>query len=78
VHPQKAFLIMHQKNLKMFHETSLYYLRLFTRQVEELKQRAYELKEAKVNFIVYWTDGNTKQEIKMILPEVLFHRKILE
>jgi ATP-dependent DNA helicase RecQ len=50
----------------------------FIKQVEALKQRNYELKQAKVNFIVYWTDANTKQELKVILPELLFQRTILE
>jgi ATP-dependent DNA helicase RecQ len=44
----------------------------FIRQIEALKERGYELKSAKVNFIVYWLKEGTEQEIKIILPELYF------
>ena len=46
----------------------------FARQIENLKEKNYELKSAKANFIVYWQKEETKQEIKIILPELYFER----
>ncbi len=47
----------------------------FIGQIESMKTKNYELKSAKVNFIVYWKKEDTGQEIKIILPELLFERK---
>jgi ATP-dependent DNA helicase RecQ len=44
----------------------------FVRQIELMRQKNYELKKAKVNFIVYWLKEGTEQEIKIILPELYF------
>jgi ATP-dependent DNA helicase, RecQ family len=46
----------------------------FARQIENLKEKNYELKSAKVNFVVFWQKEETKQEIKIILPELYFER----
>jgi ATP-dependent DNA helicase RecQ len=48
----------------------------FVRQLAELKDKGYELKSAKVNFLVHWTKEETGQEVKIILPELLFERNI--
>jgi len=45
--------------------------------LEELKSNGYHLVEAKVNFIVYWTDEDKKIEVKIILPELRFEKKII-
>jgi len=42
--------------------------------IEMHKKRGYVLKQAKVNFIVYWKKKNTEQEVKVILPELYFER----
>ena len=47
----------------------------FIHQVELLRQRNYELKGAKVNFIVYWQKEGTEKDVKIILPELYFERK---
>jgi len=47
----------------------------FVEQIEEMKEKGYELKSAKVNFIVHWTKEETGQEVKIILPELFFERK---
>lgn len=46
----------------------------FVRQIERMKERNYELKSAKVNFIVYWLKEGAEQEVKIILPEIYFER----
>lgn len=46
----------------------------FVGQIESMKTKNYELKSAKVNFIVYWKKEDTGQEIKIILPELYFER----
>lgn len=47
----------------------------FTAQIEKLKAKNFELKSAKVNFVLYWKKEETQQEIKIILPELTFERK---
>ncbi len=46
----------------------------FVKQLAEMKEKGYELKSAKVNFIVHWTKEETGQEVKIILPELFFER----
>jgi len=46
----------------------------FVKQLAELKDKGYDLKSAKVNFIVHWTKEETGQEVKIILPELSFER----
>ena len=50
----------------------------YVQQIESLKQKNYELKKVKVNFIVYWLKENTEQEIKIILPELIFEKQHIE
>jgi ATP-dependent DNA helicase RecQ len=50
----------------------------FVRQLAELKDKGYEPKSAKVNFIVYWTKEETGKEYKIILPELFFERNNAE
>ena len=52
----------------------LKFSRQFLSIIETQKQNGYQLKQAKVNFIVYWKKGNTEQEVKIILPELYFER----
>ncbi len=47
----------------------------FYAQFESIKADGYKLKSAKVNFIIYWKNTDTKQEIKVILPELIFERE---
>ncbi|AYL96174.1 RecQ family ATP-dependent DNA helicase [Mucilaginibacter celer] len=46
----------------------------FLKQIEELKNKGYTLKSAKVNFIVYWQSERIAQEIKIILPALYFEK----
>jgi ATP-dependent DNA helicase RecQ len=46
----------------------------FNHKLSELKDKGYELKSAKVNFIVYWLKEEIGQEVKVILLELLFER----
>jgi len=46
----------------------------FVRQIETMKERNYELKSAKVNYVVYWLKEGAEQEVKIILPELYFER----
>lgn len=46
----------------------------FVEQLEALKERDYQLKSAKVSFIVYWKKEETGQEVKIILPELYFEK----
>ncbi len=55
-------------------QSFLKFSKLFVHQIESMKQKNYELKKAKVNFIVYWLKEDTEQEVKIILPELYFER----
>ena len=46
----------------------------FVRQIENMKAKNYELKIAKVNFIVYWQKEDAEEEVKIVLPELYFER----
>lgn len=46
----------------------------FVQQIESLKAKNYQLKSAKVNFIVYWLKEGAKKETKIILPELCFKK----
>jgi len=47
----------------------------FIAHIELMRQRNYELKKAKINFIVWWLKEGTEQEVKVILPELYFEMK---
>lgn len=44
----------------------------FISEMEKLKERNYELKSVRVNFIVYWPKEGREEEVKIVLPEVVF------
>lgn len=56
-------------------EFVLKYSKKFLARIEELNANGFQLKDAKVNFIVYWTDEDKKVEVKIILPELLFEKE---
>ena len=56
-------------------QTILKFSKQFVNQIESLKAKDYELKRAKVNFIVYWLKEGAEQEVKIILPEVYFEKQ---
>ncbi len=47
----------------------------FLERLTEIGKSGFELKEAKVNFIVYWTDNDRKKEVKIVLPELHFEKQ---
>ncbi len=52
----------------------LKFSKLFISKIEDLKSKNYQLKSARVNFIVFWKKEETGHEIKIILPELYFER----
>lgn len=44
----------------------------FINKIQNMKISGYELKSAKVNFIVYWQKEGTDMEAKIVLPEIFF------
>lgn len=46
----------------------------FLDQIAAKRKTGYELKAAKVNFVLHWRKEGAEQEIKVVLPEVLFER----
>ncbi len=44
----------------------------FIKRIESLKESNYELKSAKVNFIVYWLKEGQEKEAMVVLPELYF------
>lgn len=53
-------------------QSVLKFSRKFVEQINKMKDKGYELKSAKVNFIVYWLDESVGHEVKIILPELRF------
>ncbi|MFC3199498.1 hypothetical protein ACFOET_17885 [Parapedobacter deserti] len=46
----------------------------FLDQIAEKRKTGYELKAAKANFMLHWKKEGAEQEVKVVLPEVLFER----
>jgi len=44
------------------------------KEIVELKNKGYEIKEIKAHFIVYWKGEDMDEEIKIILPRVVFEK----
>ena len=63
------------KCLNSKRQSVLKFSRQFAGQIENMKRDGYELKSARVNFIVYWQKEGEDREIKIILPELYFERK---
>ncbi len=55
-------------------QSVLKFSKQFLNAIESVKQKGYHLKQAKVNFIVYWKKEDAEQESKIILPELYFER----
>lgn len=56
-------------------QSVLKFSRQFLNTIEAKKQKGYHLKQAKVNFIIYWKKEDSLNESKIILPELYFERK---
>ncbi len=46
----------------------------FLQKIEEMRQKNYIPRYAKVRFVIYWQKENSEQEILIVLPEVYFER----
>jgi ATP-dependent DNA helicase RecQ len=55
-------------------QSVLKFSKQFINTIEMQRQKGYHLKQAKVNFIVYWKKEDTEQESKIILPVLYFER----
>lgn len=58
-------------------ELVLKFSKKFLERLAEIKNNGFEAKEAKVNFIVYWTDDDKKIEVKIVLPELQFEKSVI-
>jgi ATP-dependent DNA helicase RecQ len=47
----------------------------FVKQIQSMRERNYELKSAKVNFILYWLKEGEEKDVKIVLPELYFARR---
>lgn len=43
----------------------------FQKEIEKWLDKGYELKEARVNFVVYWKKTGEEEEVKVLLPEIV-------
>ena len=57
-------------------ELVLKFSKKFIDRLADIKKSGFELKEAKVNFIVHWKAEDMEQEVKIILPELQFEKTI--
>ncbi|KHE93115.1 MAG: hypothetical protein SCABRO_01134 [Candidatus Scalindua brodae] len=55
-------------------ELVLKFSKRFLATIADVQRKGYQLKEAKVNYIVYWKKLDEGQGIKIILPELYFER----
>lgn len=55
-------------------ELVLKFSKKFIDRLAEIKNNNFELREAKVNFIVHWQAEDKEKEVKIILPELHFER----
>jgi len=55
-------------------ELVLKFSKRFLERLIEIKESGFQLKEAKVNFIVYWKNEDAEQEMRIILPQLYFER----
>lgn len=50
----------------------------FVKIVEHYRKYNYIIKSAKVNFVVYWKNEDSDTEVQIVLPEILFERKLIK
>jgi len=48
----------------------------FCKQINELKEKGYSPVKASVRHIVFWQDKDKEEEIKIILPDIVFLKTI--
>ena len=46
----------------------------FKEKLIELKEKGFDIKECKTNYLLYWKDENSDQEVKIILPEIYLEK----
>lgn len=46
----------------------------YAQDLERLEEKMYQFKSARVNFIIYWKNPKTEEEVKIVLPEITFER----
>lgn len=55
-------------------ELILKFSKKFLDKLAEIKKNGFELKEARVNYIVYWKGDEKNVEVKIVLPELQFEK----
>ena len=55
-------------------KTILKFSKRFIQQIEKLAEKKYQLKSAKVNYILYWKGEEEEKEWKILLPELYFEK----
>lgn len=48
----------------------------FKNALDELNQKGYHTKEARINFVVYWVRQDDKKEVRIVLPEIIAERTL--
>tara|TARA_Y100000114_G_scaffold19752_1_gene15834 strand:+ start:70890 stop:71051 length:162 start_codon:yes stop_codon:yes gene_type:complete len=46
----------------------------FKEKLIELKEKGFDIKECKTNYLLYWKAENSDQEVKIILPEIYLEK----
>jgi ATP-dependent DNA helicase RecQ len=70
-----TLIVNGEECLNLEGQSVLKFSQQFIQQLSELKDKGYEQKSAKVNFIIHWLKEETRQELKVILPELIFERQ---
>lgn len=53
----------------------LKFSKTFLKRINEIAASGYQIKSAKVNFVVYWKREDMQRELQVVLPTVCFERK---
>jgi len=55
-------------------EMVLKFSKKFNETIAQLNEQGYQLKNGRINFIIYWKDPDEEKEYRIILPELNFER----
>ncbi|MEC7755184.1 MAG: RecQ family ATP-dependent DNA helicase [Bacteroidota bacterium] len=55
-------------------ELVLKFSKSFKEKLKEFEEKGFNIKECKINYLLYWKAENSDQEVKIILPEIYLER----
>jgi ATP-dependent DNA helicase RecQ len=62
--------------LNQHNELIVKFSKSFQDRIASFTEKGFSIKEGRINFIVYWYDEKSDKEVKIVLPEVMFTKKL--